>query len=309
VSGPVATALRQQITHSSGDTGWSHEYGCPSTHVTLSLTYYLPVAAYLHAHPKVLPAHATAATVAAAAWTAWIAFGRMYSLMHSPLDVIIGALVAAPCVAGAALAGPAVLSWAQSAPLATLAARLALLYGGSLLTYPKPQRDSPSFGDAVAFSGAAAGVLLGWHTAAALYTQPALDVANPQHVVAMAAQIVVGLPVALGARTIGRVAARAVLAPLLGVTPLWMWRLWQPPVHDQSSGRNGTAHGNGDAARGRSNGPDPSAKSPQPRRAMAADGTPQDVAQYSRLLGYVALGFAISDLSQRVFLVLWLRRV
>lgn len=186
----------------------------------------LPVTAVSTA--ELLPS-ATAWAICKHAAGTWIGVGRIYTIMHSPVDVLAGALLAALTVAVFLILASEVLDWMTGASWLSSV----VLAVGSMLVYPKPQRRTPSFLDAVAFNGAALGVALGAQYG--MRAQPILDTNNAQHVRATLAQVITGLLLCgLAKEAVARVAQNA-LGALCGTAPQPLRSLWQLPVHDEKS--------------------------------------------------------------------------
>lgn len=147
--------------------------------------------------------------------------------MHSPLDVLAGALFAALTVAAFLSLATAVLDWMTMGSWISPV----VLAVGSMVVYPKPQRRTPSFLDAVAFNGAALGVALGARSG--MHAQPILDINSALHIRATLAQIVIGLLMCGVSKQAVAHMARTALGALCETAPQPLRSLWQLPVHDE----------------------------------------------------------------------------
>lgn len=149
--------------------------------------------------------------------------------MHSLADVLAGAVLAALCTCSFIAHSNTVLLWLTSTswlPGLTLAV-------GSMLVYPKPERQTPSFLDAVAFNGAALGVFLGARFG--MHAQVVLDLQSWPHVRATLAQLVAGLVLCGLAKEAAGIVVKPALQLVLGTAPNALRSLWQLPVHDMQS--------------------------------------------------------------------------
>lgn len=244
----------------SGNGGCPLPAGLPSSHTSLTLTYFLTLTGLLYQHNVISHQSAMAASLASFIWGmptllktifwyyqslyivvqgdplkalhaagAWIGVGRIYTIMHSLADVLAGMLLAVLTVCAALLAATSTLGWMSAASFLQPVA----LAVGSMLVYPKPQRRTPSFLDAVAFNGAALGVAIGARFG--MHVQPPLDIRSWPHFQATLAQVLVGLLICgLAKEAVGRM-AQACLGVVFGFAPRPLRALWQLPVHDERS--------------------------------------------------------------------------
>lgn len=219
------------------------EYGLPSSHTTMSLSYYLTLSGLLYLCGFLSPPGTAVAVFLSLLWGAWIGLCRMYAAMHSLTDVIAGAVLCTVTVPVFLLCAPAVLAWIKEASLLSVSAAAL----GSMLVYPKPLKDTPSFLFAVSFLGAAAGAILGVRLRNGAVEQPPLDVRKWEHVHLTALQVLAGALLCVLSKEAATWMARPVMGVLLGAAPLSIRRLCQPPVHGhQSFAKKEDEDGHGD---------------------------------------------------------------
>ena len=219
--------LAEIVGHAREEANHHREYGLPSSHTAMSLAFFLKLSGLLYLSGSLSPTGAAVAAPLSVSWSLWIGFGRMYSAMHSFTDVLAGVVISTVTVPIFLLSAPLLLRWMHSASVLAIAAASL----GPMLVYPKPLKDTPSFGDAVSFLGAAAGAVLGIQQQAATEEQPALDIRNWTHVYLTALQLVLGvLLCSLTKEAVGMI-SKPVMGVVLGGAPVWMRVWWQPPVH------------------------------------------------------------------------------
>ncbi|GIL77242.1 hypothetical protein Vretimale_3083 [Volvox reticuliferus] len=155
------------------------EYGAPSMHTWCALV--LPAYAGILAHQLgALSALQCAAVVAGAGcWATWVALTRLYLGVHTPVDLLLGALggcaslgfwrqlgLAQIAALGATVPATEEVPWASWLGFYKGQHYLALaavggLYVTALATYPVPESHTTSYEYAVIFLGAAYGGLIG----------------------------------------------------------------------------------------------------------------------------------------------------
>ena len=203
------------ITYSA-DFEHSKEYGMPSTHSYVSIALHLTVPALLQRAGLLLPRSAAIAACAAPLWAAWIALGRMYSLMHSASDVTAGYILGTLSAVLFRASIDATLAWLRHAPWLPL--QVLVLSAAAIAVYPTPREPTPSINDIVVFVGATAGIAIGANLGQAKAdTQPPMDWSNRQHILLLAGQTLVGILFAVAAN---EVVARAVRWSLQAVSML-----------------------------------------------------------------------------------------
>ncbi|KAF6252409.1 hypothetical protein COO60DRAFT_1704280 [Scenedesmus sp. NREL 46B-D3] len=202
--------------------------------------------------------------LAAAAWVAWIAFGRLYLAVHSPADLLGG------CVLGYAvlqlwqqLEQP-YNAWLAHSPLLTL--HVAALSFLVMRCSPMASRATAAYGYCTAWLGGWAGVVLGHRVvhpvaaaAAAAAGGPGVNVglkvaartmglqqqlgALPlwAAVAVMAAKMVLGLAVVAAAKVVVKEGMLLLLPHVFGLVPTCVRCLWQPPVAGVAKGSSSSS--------------------------------------------------------------------
>eukprot|EP01025_Chloroclados_australasicus_P048030 TRINITY_DN5430_c0_g2_i1.p1 TRINITY_DN5430_c0_g2~~TRINITY_DN5430_c0_g2_i1.p1 ORF type:complete len:390 (+),score=15.63 TRINITY_DN5430_c0_g2_i1:151-1320(+) len=137
----------QAITQNLGkiDNVYQKEFGFPSTHTSQSIAMNLFLIWYFHDE---IEAEVTMYTLygLSIAWTMWIAFGRMYSCMHTPIDVMGGVALGTVLFGVWTTYCQVYMDWIVTAQNAHI--YLLLLMILLLTVYPQPAKHTPSFEDA-----------------------------------------------------------------------------------------------------------------------------------------------------------------
>ncbi|GIL63687.1 hypothetical protein Vafri_17709 [Volvox africanus] len=156
------------------------EYGAPSMHTWCALV--LPAYAGVLAHQlgALSTVQCVAVVAGAACWATWVALTRLYLGVHTPVDLLLGALggsaslglwrqlgLAQMAALGATVPATEEVPWASWLGFCKEQHHLALaavggLYVTALATYPVPESHTTSYEYAVIFLGAAYGGLVGY---------------------------------------------------------------------------------------------------------------------------------------------------
>ena len=220
-----ASAKLQKLRISAStaaDSGYSREYGMPSTHTFLVLAFYLTLPELLRQQGRISAPLAHGLQVAAVPWAAWIGLGRIYSLMHSVIDVGAGLALGFIFALVFSASAPAVLGWLRTGGF--VPAQAALLAVALLRVWPVPAQATPSLNDAIAFVGAAVGIASGArYSETVVAAQPPLDVHNVQHWAISGAQTLLGFALILAAKAAVSAATRPVLRQVLWAVHGWSW--------------------------------------------------------------------------------------
>lgn len=134
------------------------EDGIPSAHCcgSVMLLYYAIYAAADHLPADALPY----VQLGAATWVLWIAYGRLYLGVHSPIDLVMGALLGWSLLALWQHIEEQYITWlltSQHLHWQALLASFALLR-----SYPMPSRYTDTINYSIAWLGGWAGVVLGY---------------------------------------------------------------------------------------------------------------------------------------------------
>jgi hypothetical protein len=226
--------IRRRTQLSDYDLVLSSEYGAPSSHTALSIVTFIgiPVLLYIHSPGFLNGGPAELILALGCAVSAFIAFGRMYSCMHSPFDVATGAVVAVIVMAASSAAAPSVLAWMHTAPVATVVGQSALLAAGAVSCYPKPLLPTPSITDIIAFLGAVLGVSIGSALVRAeKYEQQPLRFGRAWDLANFCAQAMLGVALSVLAKLATRRGTTWALGAAFAMAPPQLRRLWQLPMH------------------------------------------------------------------------------
>ncbi|GLI59473.1 hypothetical protein VaNZ11_001356 [Volvox africanus] len=255
------------------------EYGAPSMHTWCALV--LPAYGGVLAHQLggLSAVQCVAVVAGAACWATWVALTRLYLGVHTPVDLVLGALggsaslglwrqlgLAQIAALGATVPATEEVHWASWLGFFNEQHHLALaavggLYVTALATYPVPESHTTSYEYAVIFLGAAYGGLVGYVVNCSLISHLLQRPVTFSDVVPTAASrnISIGGPMVTAADALAAVAPDALRQPvavillgfvfvaavkllskavlsellpkLLGLVPLRLRLMWQPPVH------------------------------------------------------------------------------
>ncbi|KFM24438.1 Dihydrosphingosine 1-phosphate phosphatase YSR3 [Auxenochlorella protothecoides] len=256
------------------------EYGLPSSHVMNSVCFNFFTVHYLLENDVVGPETAAGLYAAVVVWALWIAASRLYLGLHSPIDILTGA------IAGLTIVGcfihvedevvASILSGPHTLPCTLLVSLVALRL------HPRPLEYTPSYEFTASFLGASSGVVAGsartWpaHHAPGILLSRVAAAGAP----AAARRVALGLAMVAAAKAAARVACAMLLPLLYRFFPTTLRALWQPPVADMCA---------------------PGAKR-DPRLAAlphTAAGVPWDVEITARYFSYFALGWAVTEAMPR----------
>ncbi|PRW39349.1 lipid phosphate phosphatase delta [Chlorella sorokiniana] len=215
------------------------EYGLPSSHTLNSLC--LNFFAVWYFYDRGLIASGTALTLYGIVflWVTWIAASRLYLGLHTPVDILAGAL-AGLAVLVCFISVEGLLSrWILHGPAAVLHAALASLV--LLRLHPRPLAHTPSFEFTTSFMGAMFGVVAGMALTphahqpgvqlAQLWSSPSSRLAGSRLLWALRRLGICSVIVA-AMKESSKPLFLAVLPLLYRFFPLPIRRLWQPPVHN-----------------------------------------------------------------------------
>jgi hypothetical protein len=230
---PAAAAVVCRETR--GPTDLPHEPGVPSMHCALSVPFCLflvneAARAGAISRPQQLALHA-----ASHAWVAWVAWGRLYLGLHSPLDLAAGSAMGLLFLALWELCVDGFMAWLLSGQAAVIPT---LLLASFLLMWRFPVGEQPSetYYNATCWVGSATGLFLAAAQLgpAALAAAPAGAAAWPAGSAAagglLAAKVVGGVACVLGAKEATQALGKAVLPWAFGMAPVRLRLALQPPV-------------------------------------------------------------------------------
>eukprot|EP00877_Chromochloris_zofingiensis_P000882 jgi/Chrzof1/10795/Cz05g12110.t1 len=214
------------------------EDGVPSAHCSLSVPimfYSLRQAAHMGFLPNSwLPG----LSIGCLLWVAWVAWGRLYLGLHSPLDLAAGTMVGFMMLDLWELQDDAVIAWARSSPMAPVA-MLAVAFL-LLRLYPAPARFTDCYTYATAWTSAWFGGMLGfWQYSHLLQGTQRLwgEHLGDQHSMyrLVAAKVATGLVLVVLTKLVVKAVMLALLPALFAVVPHQVRSLWQPPIAAVSS--------------------------------------------------------------------------
>lgn len=266
--------------------------------------------------------------LAAAGWVGWIAFGRLYLSVHSPVDLAGGCLLGYAVLQLWQLLEQPYNSWLASSALLPL--HVAAVSFIVMRCSPMASRPTAAYSYCTAWLGGWAGVTLGYrfiHPAAAAAAAAAVPgvklaaraVGLQQQLAAlplwmaagmMAAKMVVGLAVVAATKVAVKEGMLLLLPRVFGLVPTCLRCLWQPPVAGVAKCSSGDSRVGGSgksSSRGVTSSNVHSSDEQSESRLTssssgcrllvlrhAVDGTPNDVAVTARFAAYVAVGFVVA---------------
>jgi hypothetical protein len=211
------------------------EDGIPSAHCcgAVSLLFYGIHAASVAG--LLTDQQTTLAQVAAAAWVIWLAWGRAYLGLHSPLDLATGSLLGFTLLRLWLSIEQPYLAWLDATmqqhpwmlPVQVLGVSAVLMR-----CYPMPSRWTSCYNYATAWQAGWAGVTVGWGVLqqGQLVTSSSPEWLFGGMVPPLACKIFLGLGMVAASKVLVKAVLVVVLEQLFGVVPLSVRSLWQPPV-------------------------------------------------------------------------------
>jgi membrane-associated phospholipid phosphatase len=261
------------------------EYGLPSSHTMNSLCLNFYSVHYLREQGVIDDSAAVAAYTTVVLWVAWIATSRIYLSLHTPIDILAGAVAGLTVVTTFIYMESLINAWAacHASFVALSSALLALVL---LRLHPRPLNPTPSFEFSTAFMGVLFGVLTGVSRNRGFFEPPlrlreTLSMSPLWHI----RRLTAGFAIVLACKEVFRAIAYAILPVLYQFFPIRLRRMWQPPVHSQYPL---------DAVQ------DPRLKG----LPHGASGRPCDVEATSRFFAYAGIGFAACEIAPRLFMIM-----
>lgn len=251
------------------------EFGLPSSHTMNSICFNFYICHYFHQKGFFSDNMALVFYLLVTLWVSWIAISRIYLGLHTPIDILAGA-VAGLTVLTAFISLRDLLVHSIFQPFSGL---VTLLFSALLLRlHPKPIHHTPSFEFTTSFVGVSFGVVSALSIDTPLFETAASLWEHNYAMLYTTRRLLVGYLVVLFSKSISKAIFRFLL-PFLYVTfPMPIRKLWQPPVHDRLSTT--------------------SRASSMPR---TQDGSPADVDATARFLSYAGLGFGTCYIAPVVF--------
>lgn len=332
---PLNIKYGRQKIKALGSQGTEHllnaqEYGFPSSHTmnSLALNYY--TVHYLYEHNLLTTQQAVFGYLAVAAWVAWIALSRLYLGLHTPVDILGGALAGLTTVTCFTAIDPYLEEIIQKLTQIQMGIGVGLVSLILLRLHPKPPRYTPSFEFSTSFMGVLFGGMLGVNR---MYDDFYVSPIVLKDVWGMVEgggwgwggvhsynwwwwkkagrRLAIGFLLLIVCKEVSRAVFNALLPIVYRGCPMAIRKLWQPPVGNlykcktspllsSSSTRRGGSH------RGTTTNVD--------RDTTAADnedllflegdesGKPWDVKITARFFSYAAIGLAACELAPRVFI-------
>ncbi|EFN52812.1 hypothetical protein CHLNCDRAFT_138478 [Chlorella variabilis] len=202
------------------------EYGLPSSHTLNTLCLNYMIVWYLYDRQLIAAGTAAILYCLVALWVMWIAASRLYLGLHTPIDILAGAVAGlAVLVCFIAIEGH-LSRWVLAGPQAVVHAAAASLV--LLRLHPRPLAHTPSYEFTTSFMGSMFGVVAGL---AELWSGRDRLLAGSRLLWA-ARRLGVGFVVVGAFKEGSRAVLLAALPLLYRFFPLPVRRLWQPPVHN-----------------------------------------------------------------------------
>lgn len=283
----------------------AQEYGFPSSHTmnSLALSYYS--VHYLYEHNLLTTQQAVLGYTAVAAWVAWIAFSRVYLGMHTPVDILGGALAGLTTVTCFTAIDPYLDGITRNSTQIQVGITVALVSLLLLRLHPMPPVYTPSFEFSTSFMGVFFGGMLGVNR---IYNEFYMSPIVLKEVWGMAAAVTdeewwwhsgsgggwkkavvrlsLGFLLLIVCKEVSKIVFNALLPVVYRLCPVSIRKLWQPPIGGQKKNKNNN----------KANNDVPS--------SLPCDehGKPWDVKVTARFFSYAAIGLAACELAPRLFI-------
>lgn len=212
------------------------EDGIPSAHCcgAVSLLFYGIHAAA--AAGLLTDQHKALAAAAAAVWVVWLAWGRAYLGLHSPLDLATGSLLGLSLLRLWLSIEQPYVAWLQASAAQQpwqLPLQVLLISAVLMRCYPMPSRWTSCYNYATAWQAGWAGVTVGWGVLQ--QAQLATNSSSSEWlfrgmVPPLACKIFLGLGLVAASKVVVKAALMVAFKQLFACVPLRVRCLWQPPV-------------------------------------------------------------------------------
>jgi membrane-associated phospholipid phosphatase len=326
---PLNIKYGRQKIKALGSQGTEHllnaqEYGFPSSHTmnSLALNYY--AVHYLYEHNLLTTQQAVFGYLAVAAWVAWIALSRLYLGLHTPVDILGGALGGLTTVTFFTAIDPYLEGMMQSLTQAQVGVGVGLVSLILLRLHPKPPRYTPSFEFSTFFMGVLFGGMLGVNRMYDEFYVSPIVLKDVWGVVEgggwggvdnwrwkkAGMRLAIGFLLLIVCKEVSKAVFNVLLPILYGACPITVRKLWQPPVGNLYKGK--TPPSLSSSSRRRSyrgittnKGGDDNADNhikEMPLLACDDSGKPWDVKVTAGFFSYAAIGLAAFELAPRVFI-------
>jgi len=217
-------------------------------------------------------------------WVMWIASSRIYLGLHTPVDILAGAVAGLTVVTTFISLEEVINAWAADPWVAIPSAALISLV--LLRLHPKPMDPTPSFEFSTSIMGVMFGVIAGVSRCSWFFSPPVQLASVWSHSPGwILRRLLTGFSLVLLCKELSRAAAHSILPWFYMVFPTQLRQLWQPPVHNQckphlvhNKSLIGLPHN--------------------------SKGTPYDVDVTSRYFAYAGIGLAVCELAPRLFQLL-----
>ncbi|KAK9867471.1 hypothetical protein WJX84_004802 [Apatococcus fuscideae] len=211
------------------------EYGLPSSHTmnSLCLNLYLAIRVIEAYELSTIASSLLYAVVAL--WVVWIAIARVYMGMHTPVDVIGGAVAGLFVLLSYLAFDDMIFSSLDQG----YGVGLQVLVSAVLLRlHPKPEVQTPSIEFSAAFAGAGLGVAAG---RARLSFAGMIPLQSPNNPAAFILQglrhCIIGLSTVAATKYFSKAIFLKCLPHVYAAVPQHLRKLWQPPMHHLGPGK------------------------------------------------------------------------
>lgn len=257
----------------------AEEFGFPSSHTMNTITMNFYICHYLHDKELISDDTAILAYLMVTFWVLWIAFSRLYLGLHTPIDILGGAVAGLTVLTAFISLKPLINIWANREMIWIEILLICLVL---LRLHPKPATPTPTFEFTTSFMGTCLGVMTGKCMYPAFYEEATNTSLTSQHSILHIMKILVlGFMIVIMSKAVSKYLCHKILPVFYLAFPLSIRRLWQPPVHDQASKRVRGASLQG--------------------LPHTAKGVPADVDSTARFFSYAGIGFAASYIAPSIF--------
>lgn len=206
----------------------AEEYGLPSSHAMNTLCFNFYACHYLYKHRYFHNGTAIFGYAMVSLWVLWIAISRIYLGLHTPIDILAGAVAGLTVLTTFISLQSTIDNFLQSPYCWLYTVLLSLVL---LRLHPTPEKHTPSYEFTTSFVGVAFGVILAVHLKPDhfCHQQVFLPIFE-KGLLPQIAKVCVGFAIVLASKVIAKRVCSTLLPIAYCMFPIEIRRAWQPPV-------------------------------------------------------------------------------
>lgn len=207
----------------------AEEYGLPSSHTMNSLCLNFYICHYLHRNDFLSNDMAIFWYTVVFLWVVWIAISRLYLGLHTPIDILAGAIAGLTVLTAFISVQDRVHQFMFSSNSWIFMIILSLIL---LRLHPMPEKPTPTYEFTTSFVGVAFGVIVAIHQYPAYYEEGiTLGKISSLPILIHIVRVASGFGIVLLSKSVMKRVCTTILPLAYYGFPLAIRRLWQPPVH------------------------------------------------------------------------------